>query len=143
MLVPERLVEGVGVRPAVRGVQHQVAGSSPLSFLLERVHQELTDAAAAERLRDNEARDLATGLIALDQVLLVERGETGEPALGLGHDDPGGRVSGDPCDAGLGLFRCGRIREFGEQRRIGGGVFGRRLAEAYGGGGPGGTSSST
>ena len=140
MLVAERLVERVRVRSAVRCVEHQHFAASGARLLLERLHQELADAAAAEALADHEPGYLDAGLVTFDEVLHVENPEPGDFSLQLGDDEPGRRVVRDPLDPFRSLLRVRRVAELAEKGGDCGRVPGLRFAKRYGGGGGGGAS---
>lgn len=119
-----------------------------LRFLLNGLHQELTDPSPAETRADDEARDLAAGFVALDEVLEVERDETRELAFDLGPDQQRRGVAVDPLEPLGRLPRARRVAELAEQLRDCGGVTGSRGADLrfYGGGGglfAGGIASSS
>jgi len=145
VLVAERLVEGVGIGPAVRRVEDEVARATRTRLLLERSHQRLPDPAPAEPLRHDEGRDLAPQLVALDEVLGVERTEAGDLAFNLGDDQARRRVRVDPLDALGGLPLRRGVPQVAEKSGDGIRVSALGVANAYGGGGgpPGGAWSST
>ena len=145
MLVAERLVEGVRVGPAVRGVEDEVPAASRACLVLQRVHQRLTDAPATEPLRDDESCDLGAQVVALDEVLGVQRAKARDLSLELGDDQPDRRVIPDALDPLGRLLLARRISELAEERGDGSRVSALGTANRYGGGGgpPGGASSST
>jgi hypothetical protein len=112
----------------VGGVQHHDLPAAPARFVFESLHQQLADPAAPETLPDDEPRDLAARLVALDEVLDVQRGESGELRLELGHDDPGEWVGGDPPDAFSRLRGRRRVAELTEQRSYCGSVASSRFS---------------
>jgi hypothetical protein len=61
----------VRVGSSVGCVEDHDGGAAPTSFLLERMHQELADSTATEASADDEPGDLATRLVAFDEVLHV------------------------------------------------------------------------
>ena len=146
MLVAERFVEGVRVAAAVGGVEDDVPGAPRPGLGFDRAHQELADSAAAEPLADDERGHLAAELVTLDEILGMERAETGDLALDLGDVPDRRRVGGDALEPLGCLLASRRVPELAEQRRDRTGILLCRLAKRYGGGGGasgGGASSST
>jgi hypothetical protein len=82
----------------MRGVEHHrlAASGSRLSF--QCLHQQLADASAAEPLVDDEARDLAAGLVVFDEVLHVENAEPRDFSVQFGDSKPGRPVARDSLD---------------------------------------------
>ena len=143
MLVAERFVERMRVGPAVSGVQDHDLPASPARLVLQGLHQLLADSTAAEAPADDEPSDLATGLVAFDEVLDVQRAESSEVRLDLRDDHPRRGIGGDPLEALSRLPRRRRVAELAEQRGDGGRVSALGGANLYGGGAGGGASSST
>ena len=73
-------------------------------FVLQGLHQQLADPVAAEAVTDDEPRDLTAGLVALDEVLHVQRADASELRIDLGDEHARRRVGRDPPDplGGLG-----------------------------------------
>ena len=144
VLVAKRLVEGMGVGTPVGGVEDEVDTASRSRLVLERFHQRLADATATEMLAHDEPGDLAARLVALDEVLHMQRAESGDLAVDVGDDKPRGRITGDPVDALGGLLLGRWIAELAEKHGNRSRVSTLGCAKRYGGGGPpGGASSST
>jgi hypothetical protein len=116
VLVAERFVEGMGIRTAVRCVEDHHLPASDARFFLERLHEELADAASAEALADDEAGYLAARLVALDEILDVEGSETRDFPVQLGDDEPGRRIVGDALDPLRGLLWTRGVAQLAEKR---------------------------
>jgi hypothetical protein len=129
VLVAERLVERVGLCSAVRRVEHHRLAATVARLFLERLHQQLADAAAAESLADDEAGNLDAGLVALDEVLDVESSESCDLSVQLCDDEPGRGVARDALDPLGCLLRRRWVPKLAQEHRDGRRVLGSSGAE--------------
>jgi hypothetical protein len=101
-----------------------------------------------ERLADDHRRELAAEVVALDEVLHMQRREARDFAVYLGDEEARRGVAGDASDPLSGLVRGRGVAQLVEQRSDALGVVGARFPDRdrYGGGGggpPGGGPSSS
>ena len=89
----------MGVGAAVSGVQDEVRAAAGKGFFLDRLHQPIADATAAEALRDDHRRELAAEVVALDEVLHVESSKAGDLAVELRDEQERRRILGDSLEA--------------------------------------------
>jgi len=148
VLIAERLIEGVRVGSTVRSVEDDVFASPRPGLVLDLAHQQLADSTAPEFLPDDERGYLTPRLVALDEVLDVEGGETRDLTVDFRNERERRRVGGDAREPLGRLLGRRRIAQLAEKRCDRGGVLGLRFAKRYGGGGGrgasgGGPSSST
>jgi hypothetical protein len=148
VLVAERFVERVCVGSAMGRVEHEMLAATGSRLFLDCAHQERADSAAPEALADDERGYLTPRLVALDEVLDVEGGETRDLTVDFRNEREHRRVGGDAREPLGRLLGRRRIAQLAEKRCDRGGVLGLRFAKRYGGGGGrgasgGGPSSST
>jgi hypothetical protein len=97
----------MGVGPAVRGVEGEVPAPASAGLVLERLHEGFADSAPPELLADDQGGDVGADVVTLDQVLHVERAETRDLTVELGHDQRRRRIRFDALDS-LGRLRLAR-----------------------------------
>jgi hypothetical protein len=88
-----------------------LAASRP-RLIFDCMHQELADSAATEFLANNERRHLATTLVALHEILDVERAQARDFTFDFGDYGDRRRVGGDAREPLGRLFGCRAIAEF-------------------------------
>lgn len=115
------------------------AAKEPGSFL-DRLHEQCAHPTPPEACSDHHRRELATDVIALDEVLHVEGSEAGHFALDLCDEQEGRRIGRDSLDPLSSLLRRRWIPELAEERGDRSRVPALGFANRYGGGGGGGAS---